>query len=267
MALCVRFGLVVSFSGVLTVAGESAFFNDGEAAAGGSLGEVPPSAVVITLFVEDPAPANGLGEPKEEITFGEPVGIGLGELDPATPLTLFFLKVSLARRLLGGEEEEFTFVDNTEARCSAASAFVVGGVLLPPPSVEVGAAGVVVFVGRVSDFFASEGEDGGRGGLIFSELLVPPLPELLVWFGLVFVVAASFSDDVGVVCFVTGGGGRGLLGDGVGECVFDALPLLLASKRAFSLLISEAIAVNNTFSSNYHKFLRSPLSDSLGEVV
>ena len=180
MALGVRFGLVAGFSGVLTVAGESAFLDDGEAAAGGSLGEVPPNAVVITLFVEDPAPENGLGEPKEEITFGEPVGIGLGELEPAIPLTLFFLKVSLARRLLGGEEEEFTFVDNTEARCSAASAFVVGGVLLPPPSVEAGAAaGVVVFVGRVSDFFASAGEDGGRGGLIFSELLVPPLPELL----------------------------------------------------------------------------------------
>ena len=176
MALCVRFGLVVGFSGVLTVAGESAFLGNGEEAAGGSLGEVPPSAVVITLLVGDPTPANGLGDPEVEITFGELGGIGLGELDPATPLTLFFLNVSLARRLLGGEEE-FTFVDNTEAMCSAAAAFVVGGVPLPPPSVEAGAAGVV-FVGRVSDFFASEGDNGGRGGLIFTELLVP-LFELL----------------------------------------------------------------------------------------
>ncbi len=160
---------------------------------------------------------------------------------PATPLTLFFLNDSLARRLLGGEEE-FTF-DNTEAICSAASAFVVGGVPPPPPPVS-GAALVVAFVGRVSDFFAIEGEveEGGRGGLIFSELLVPlPLPTvpILLRFGLVFIVAAAGD----VVCFelllVIGGGGRGLLGGGtVG---FDALPLLAASKRALSLLISEAM--------------------------
>jgi hypothetical protein len=238
MALGVLFGLVVGFSGVLTAAaGESDFLiGDGEEERG-SFGEVPSPTLL-----EDPT-INGLGDP-EEITFGEP-GIGLGELlvlmdDPATPLTLFFLNVSLARRLLGGEEE-LTF-DSTEAICSAASAFVVGGV--PPVSVPVpGAALVVVFVGRVSDFFAIEGE-GGRGGLIFSELLVPlPLPTvpILLRVGLVFAIDAG-----DVVCFelllVVGGGGRGLLGGGtVGECAFDALPLLAASKRALSLLISEAM--------------------------
>ena len=105
IALGVLFGLVTGFSAVLTAAGESDFLGDGEEA-GGIFGDVP----VITL--DDPV--NGLGDPG--ITFGE-LEIDLGpELDgPATPLMLFFLNVSLTRRLLGGEA--FTLVDSTEARC------------------------------------------------------------------------------------------------------------------------------------------------------
>ena len=104
IALGVLFGFVTGFSAVLTAAGESDFLGDGEET-GGSFGDVP----VITLN----DPVNGLDDPG--ITFGE-LEIDLGELDgPATPLMLFFLNVSLTRRLLGGDA--FTLVDSTEARC------------------------------------------------------------------------------------------------------------------------------------------------------
>ena len=174
MALGVLFGLAAGFSGVLTGAGKSGFLADGEEV-GGNFGEVP----AITLELLDPV--NNLGEGDPGITFGEP-GIGLGELaEGPTPLLLllipFFLKVSLARRLLGGDA--LTFDDNTEARWLAASAFVVGGVPLPALSVVVVAGAVVgAFEGSVSDFLAAEGEGGGRG-FIFTELLLFTAPLLL----------------------------------------------------------------------------------------
>ena len=250
---------MTGFSGVLTAAAvteESGLLGDGEEA-GGSFGEVPESDFLgngdeargnfgevpaITLLVVEVPVNDFIGGP--ETTFCEP-GIGLGELDgPATPFTLFFLNDSLelARRLLGGEEE-LTFADSTDDRCSFASAFrVVGGVPLP---VVLGCEGAVVvfFVGRVSDFLVVDGEgEGGGRGLIFNELLVLTVPtvELLLCFGLLFVAFADLSVAVVDCCFefiaLFGGEGRGLLG----LCVFDVLPLF-ASKRAFSLLISEAM--------------------------
>ena len=68
-------------------------------------------------------------------------------------------------------------------------------------------------------------------------------------------------DDLFSVCFeLYGGGGRGLLG-----CVFDALPLF-ASKRALSLLISEAMLSTIHLAAIITNFLRYTIL-SLDQVV